>query len=181
MASFVPSDQVARIRSRLGQRFIESDGHMIEFTLVVRDFIVDLAGEDVAKRFDVLVNHGNPAYLRHVPSGDERRKLGVSRTAWWGLPTRNTLDRATAMLPRLLHDRLDEVGIDFAVVYPTYGLTVTALPDDELRRVMARACNRYYAEAFAEYADRLAPVAAIPMYTPDEAVAEIEYAVGELC
>src|SRR5581483_11703533 len=62
----------------------------------------------------------------------------------------------------------------------TGGLTVTAYPNDELRRVMARAFNRYYAEAYADYRDRLIPVAAIPCFTPDEAVAELEYAVGEL-
>ncbi|MCU1460109.1 MAG: amidohydrolase [Acidimicrobiales bacterium] len=178
MASFVRSDEVARIRTKLGHPVIDSDGHLIEFTPVVRDFIVDIAGEDVAKRFDVLVDHGR--IVRQVPPGEERRKLGLSRSAWWGLPTRNTLDRATAMLPGLLYDRLDEIGIDVAVVYPTYGLTVTALPDDELRQAMARACNRYYAEAFADYSDRLVPVAAIPMFTPDEAVAEIDHAVGEL-
>ena len=104
----------------------------------------------------------------------------MSRTAWWGVPTENTLDRATAMFPELLYQRLDELGIDFALLYPTYGLTVTAFPDDELRRAMARAFNRYYAEVYADYRDRLEPVACIPTFTPEEAVEELEYAVGEL-
>jgi predicted TIM-barrel fold metal-dependent hydrolase len=178
MTSFVPSDEVAVIRSRLGHPVIDSDGHLIEFTPVVRDFVVEIGGEDIARRFDAMVNGGRA--IHQIAPGDARRALGLSRSAWWGLPTKNALDRATAMLPKLLHSRLDEIGIDFAVVYPTYGLTVTALPDDELRQVMARAFNRYYAEAFAEFTDRLAPVAAIPMFTPDEAVAEIDHAIGEL-
>ncbi len=70
--------------------------------------------------------------------------LGVSRMAWWGLPSANTLDRATALLPRLMYERLDEMGVDVALLYPTYGLTVTATPDDELRIAMARAFNRYW-------------------------------------
>ena len=43
-----------------------------------------------------------------------------------------------------------------------------------------RALNRANAETFAPLADRLTPVAAIPMHTPEEAVAELEYAVSGL-
>jgi predicted TIM-barrel fold metal-dependent hydrolase len=55
-----------------------------------------------------------------------------------------------------------------------------ALDDDELRCAIARACNRYYAELYADYADRLMPVAVIPSYTPEEALAELEHAVVQL-
>ena len=52
--------------------------------------------------------------------------------------------------------------------------------EDDARRGACRALNRCNAETFAPFADRLAPVAAIPMHTPDEAVAELEYAVNVL-
>ena len=55
-----------------------------------------------------------------------------------------------------------------------------AIDDDELRRAVARACNRYYAEAYGPYADRLRPVGVIPTYDPDEAVAELDHATGVL-
>ena len=84
------------------------------------------------------------------------------------------------MTPKLMYSRLDELGLDYALLFPTYGLTVTALSDEELRRAMARAFNRYYSECYGEYRDRLEPVAAIPMFTPEEAIAELDYAVGEL-
>jgi len=177
-ATFLPPDEVSQIRARLGHPVIDSDGHLIEFLPLVRDFVVELAGESVAEAFDRMVNGGQA--IARVPPGVERRTLGMSRTAWWGVPTRNTLDRATAMLPQLLYRRLDEIGIDFAFLYPTYGLTVTAYGDDELRRAMARAFNRYYAEVYADYRDRLEPVACIPMFTPEEAVDELEHAVGHL-
>ena len=64
-----------------------------------------------------------------LPSPADRRESASSRAGMWGLPTKNTLDRATAMLPELMYERLDELGIDFAVLYPTYGLTVTALAE----------------------------------------------------
>jgi predicted TIM-barrel fold metal-dependent hydrolase len=102
------------------------------------------------------------------------------RIPWWGLPTRNTLDRATAMLPQLLYRRLDEIGIDVTVVYPTYGLTAIHLVDDELRPALSRAFNMYVAETYAPYRDRIVPVACIPTFTPAEAIVELEFAVREL-
>ena len=171
---FVRSREVDAIRARLDHPVIDADGHLIEYAPLVRDFVAEEAGEAVAKRFDGLV-HGSQL-TRQVPLA-KRRELGISRFPWWGLPTRNTLDRATAMLPGLMHRRLDELGIDFALLYPTYGLTVTALDDAELRQAAARAFNRSYAELYAGHRDRLEPVAAIPMFTPEEALAELEHAV----
>jgi predicted TIM-barrel fold metal-dependent hydrolase len=104
----------------------------------------------------------------------------MMRIPWWGLPAENTLDRATAMLPRLLHRRLGEIGIDYAVIYPTYGLMALSAEPDEVRQAACRAFNRYHAEVFAGLEDRLAPVALIPMHSPAEALAELDYAVGTL-
>ena len=175
--TFEPSAAVTRIREQIDHPIVDTDGHVIEFLPWVRDLVVDLAGDDVAVRLDQMID--GAATVRRVPD-ELRRKVGVTRTAWWGLPTRNTVDRATAMIPELLHRRLDEIGIDVAVLYPTYGLTVTALPDDELRQALARAFNTYMAEAYAPFGDRLVPVASIPMFTPDEALAELDHAVGTL-
>jgi len=175
--NYVRSDKVAEIKNRLDHPVIDGDGHLLEYQPLVRDFVVEIAGEEVAQRFDAMSTGGRLA--RQVPL-EKRRELGMTRFAWWGVPTRNTLDRATAMLPALMYERLDELGLDFALLYPTYGLTVTAMDDTELRCAIARAYNRYYAEVYAEYRDRLAPVAAIPMFTPDEAIAELDHAVGEL-
>jgi predicted TIM-barrel fold metal-dependent hydrolase len=174
---FERSRELAAIRERLDHPVIDADGHLIEYNPLVRDLLVEEAGESLAKRFDAVV-HGSEI-VRRVPLA-RWRELGMSRFSWWGLPTRNTLDRATAMLPALMHRRLDELGIDYALLYPTYGLTVTALDDAELRRAAARAFNRSYAELYAGHRDRLEPVAAIPMFTPQEALAELEHAVVEL-
>jgi predicted TIM-barrel fold metal-dependent hydrolase len=168
----------AAIRERLDHPVIDSDGHFIEYLPLVRDFVVEEAGEGVAQGIDRLSMAG--AARGAIPAGDPRREHGVFAVAMWGIPARNTLDRATVMLPNLLATRLDEMGVDFAVLYPTYGLTVTGLVDDELRCAAARAFNRYSAEVFAGVRDRLEPVATIPMFTPDEAIAELDFAVGEL-
>ena len=173
---FERSAEVDRIRKRLTHPVIDGDGHLVEYTPTVRDFIVEEAGESVAKGFDPIV-HGSE-HMRATPF-EARRQLGMSRTAWWGLAG-NTLDRASAMLPRLLHERLDAIGIDFAFLYPTYGLFASGGFSDELRQAMARAFNRYYAEIFDGYRDRLEPVAIIPTITPEEAIATLEHAVVEL-
>ncbi|GMU79419.1 MAG: hypothetical protein AMXMBFR46_22110 [Acidimicrobiia bacterium] len=167
----------ASIRDRLDHPVVDGDGHLVEFLPLVRDFLVELGGASLGQGLDRLLD--GPGLVRPLDA-TARRAAGISRTGWWGVPARNTLDRATALVPGLLYDRLDEIGVDLAVLYPTFGLIPMALDDDELRRGIARACNRYYAEVYAEHADRLVPVAIIPSYTPDEAIAELDFAVGEL-
>ena len=83
-------------------------------------------------------------------------------------------------MPGLLYERLDDFGIDFALIYTTIGLPYMAHPDDELRRAMVRALNTMSAEMFRPYARRMTPVAVVPIHTPQEAIEEAEYAVKEL-
>ena len=85
----------------------------------------------------------------------------MRRTIWWGV-TSNTLDKATALLPALLNERLPELGIDFALIYPSFGLTINGIPQDDLHRAAVRAYNMMTADMFAPFAERFAPVAIIP-------------------
>jgi predicted TIM-barrel fold metal-dependent hydrolase len=48
--------------------------------------------------------------------------------------------------------------------------------NEEMRRAVCRALNIYHADIFRSYSDRLTPIAAIPMHTPQEAIEELEYA-----
>src|SRR3984957_15176473 len=175
--NYEPSDEVRRIRAELDHPVIDSDGHLLEFLPLVWDVLVNLAGESVAQRFDAIVHSG--ATLQGV-SDEIRKRNGIVQSPWWGIPTRNTLDRAPARPPRLLYERLDELGLDVAVLYPTYGLIPIHIPDDELRQAMAAAFNSYLAEQYAPYSNRLIPVACIPTFTPEEALAELEHAVVDL-
>ena len=102
------------------------------------------------------------------------------RMTWWGFPAENTLDRATALLPRLQYERMEELGIDYAVLYPTVGLACLGLAAPEFRQAMPRAFNVHAARSFRAYADRLTPVAMIPMHEPSEAIDELEYCKNEL-
>jgi hypothetical protein len=50
----------------------------------------------------------------------ERLDRRASQPAWWGLPVKKTIGLATSFLPRLMHDRLEQMGVDFAILYPTH-------------------------------------------------------------
>src|SRR2546429_362916 len=84
------------------------------------------------------------------------------------------------MMPKRLYDRLDEIGLDFAVVYPTAGLRLPRIKDDETRRAVIRGYNIVSAEYFSGLEDRLTPAAIIPMHHPEEAIAELEFVTRQL-
>lgn len=156
----------ADIRAKLDHPVVDADGHMIEATFAMLDYVKQVGGADLAAKYEKLIQPGN----------DQRRRGAV----WIGNSGPGTIDRATAMLPKLMYERLDEAGIDFAVVYGTSALGVLGLWDDELRAVVYRAMNMLYADMFKGLEDRLTPVALIPSHTPEEALSELDFAVGEL-
>ena len=168
--------RAAEIRSKLSHPVIDGDGHWMEPIPVFLDHLAEVAGP---KAVDEMRRgwRRNDVWYRATP--EERQKSRLRRFIWWGV-TANTRDKATALLPALLNERLPELGIDFAVMYPSFGLTLNAINDDELSRAACRAYNVMTAEMFKPYADRFAPVAIMPARTPESAIAELEYAVGTL-
>ncbi|HJU28852.1 MAG TPA: amidohydrolase family protein [Candidatus Binataceae bacterium] len=169
-------DSAAALRARLGYPVIDSDGHWVEFGPQVIDYLRKVGGAKAVEGYK-----SKPTEFWHLTIPlKQRRERRLDQPVWWGLPSRNTLDRATSMLPKLLYDRLDEIGFDFAVLYPSAGLRVPFIAEAELRRAACRAFNMFSAEMFREYSDRLTPAAVIPMHTPEEAIEELEYAVRTL-
>ncbi|MCH8088773.1 MAG: amidohydrolase family protein [Chloroflexi bacterium] len=172
------------IRARLGHPIIDSDGHTLEVTPTFLEYVKQIGGRKLADRFAKQFETSviaRSAWLQM--SADERRDMWTSAGPWWAAPTINTLDRATAMLPRLLNQRMDELGIDFTVIYPSWrpGLMRFAdEQDEEIRRVASRALNTYLMDVYGPCSDRMTPAAFIPMHTPEEAIEELEYAVDVL-
>ena len=127
----------AAVRARLDHPVVDADGHFIETAPVMKDYFIDYVkdegGAEMARR---LERSGGLDYDDTVlrpwaaMSEAERKSSWVTRPPWWSLPAANTLDRATAHLPKLLHERLDDLGIDFAVLYGSRTLTTTAIQDD---------------------------------------------------
>ncbi len=165
------------LRSRLNHPVIDADGHWIEYNPVMREEFRRIGGAAAEEAF-VLAASRVPSAL--TLSLAERQRKRVGQEAFWGSPSENVLDRATAMLPRLLYERLDDLGIDFCVVYPTAGLGYHRMEDTRMRRAICRAYNVFTAEQFKGLSDRVIPAAIIPMYTPEEAIEELEFTTKEL-
>jgi predicted TIM-barrel fold metal-dependent hydrolase len=165
------------IHSRLNHPVIDADGHWIEFGPVFAEQIRKVGGDKAVEGFASIGRAVRESLGMTVA---ERQRQRIAQEAFWGRPEKNTRDRATGMLPRLLYQRLDELGLDFAIIYPTAGLRLPRIEDDERRRAACRAFNVVTAEYFRDFGDRLRPAAVIPMHTPEEALAELEYATGQL-
>lgn len=127
----------AAVRARLNHPVIDSDGHTVEFEPAFHDYVKQVTGAKVLERY--LSRRGSGGWYRRSP--EERRDHRTVRPPWWALPTKNTLDRVTATLPKLLSERLDDLGLDFTVLYPTTGLFFPHMEDEELRRACCRAAN----------------------------------------
>ena len=173
-----PNAKTAEIKARLDHPIVDADAHQLEVIPVLLEFLRDAGGPGMPDRFlEYFVWVRRTFRLTPEERLDQRSAVPV----WWPMPTENTIDRATTVLPGLLYERMDEIGLDFSIVYPGTGLLVVTLPgmaDDELRRAAARAYNLYNAEMFRGLEDRLTPAAVIPMHTPDEAIEELDYAIG---
>ena len=166
-----------RIRSQLSHPVIDGDGHWIEYAPVFAERMRKVAGDKSADGF-LAATRRIPDSLRL--SIAERQRRGIAMEGYWGRQSTNTRDRATAMMPRMLYDRLDELGIDFGIIYPTAGLGIPRIADDATRRAVIHGFNIVTAEYFEKLADRLTPAAVIPMHTPEEAIAELEFATKQL-
>jgi predicted TIM-barrel fold metal-dependent hydrolase len=167
----------ARLRARLSHPVIDADGHWLEFGPIVREQLRRIGGDRAVEGFALF----RTLVVKHLAmSVAERRDQRIAQQAFWGMPTKNTRDRATAMMPRLLYQRMEEFGLDFTVLYPTEGLGIPRIADAELRKITCRAFNTFSADHFGPFSDRMTPAAVIPMHTPDEAIEELEYVTRQL-
>ena len=111
--------EARKIRASLTHPIVDADGHWAEFLPHMREEFRKIGGDTAVQALDVA-SARIPRSLSMTL--EERRHRKIGQEAFWFLPTKNTLDRATAMMPRLLYERLDDLGLDFCVVYPTNGL-----------------------------------------------------------
>jgi predicted TIM-barrel fold metal-dependent hydrolase len=169
------------IHARLPRPVIDIDGHMAEHLPSLAPYLEQegLSLDHPSFR-RLLPAYGGTDRPWHDQTPAERAETRTPRGPWWSTPAGRTIDLATALFPELLYERLPEMGIDYSVVYPSLGLVFLHTPEEKYRRGTCRALNRANAEKFAPLSDRLAPVAAIPMHSPEEAIAELDYAVDQL-
>ena len=161
---------------------------MLELTPVVSDYVYQVGGADARDLFDKSMEGAAETGNAALENGktwfemtlEEKKEEWVPALPWWALPTRSALDRATATVPRVLNDRMDELGLDYAVLYTTTGLAFDRIEPQEQRLIVCRAINAYAADLYRPYSHRMTPAAIVPMDTPEIAIQEMEYAVNEL-
>lgn len=166
-------------RERLSHPVIDADGHMVEVFPVMFDYLRQVGGPDMTEQAWASFRRQN-AIGWYDMTPEQRRYHNQLRPAFWASPAENTLDRATAMLPKLMHERLPEMGIDYSVVYPTIGFLLPDIPDPDIRGAVCRAHNLMMADIFRGLEDRLTPAAVIPCHTPEEAITELDFAINKL-
>lgn len=160
----------AEIREQLGYPVLDGDGHIVELFPVFADFVRDHGGGSSIDAF--TAGRGGAQDL----SPEERRQGGLIPQSWH-VPS-STEYYATVTSPSRYHERLGEAGIDFAVLYPTMGISLLQVLDDEHRVTLCRLYNEFMADQYRPYGDRLTVAALIPMNSPGEAIAALTHARG---
>ncbi len=164
------------IRATLGHPVIDGDGHIVEMIPVFADFIRDHGRGDIVDRAVIFNMERRSAEQERAMAIALRRAAGLV-PATWTIPT-DAEYFATVTTPSRYYERLGEAGIDFAVLYPTFGLPLLQIDDPDHRVTVCRLFNEYLAEEYRPFSDRFTVAAAVPMHSPEEGVAGLEHAKG---
>jgi hypothetical protein len=175
-----------KVKAGLDYPVIDTDVHTNDYTPDIEDYIATYGGQH-------LVDELRKASISRIGRGgvgngknwyeqtpEERHYYRSIREPWWARVTKNALDVATYHIPDLLYERQAEQGSDYSVMFPNNVLAPLAVKDPEKRSALSRAINHYHADLFRKHADRLTPVAGIALNTPEEGIAELEFAVNKL-
>ena len=85
----------AEVRAGLSHPVIDSDGHVVELQPVLREYIAQVAGQRVAKRFERIMTTGGGPWGWYAQTWKQRRARRTLRPPFWTIPARNATDRAT--------------------------------------------------------------------------------------
>src|SRR5678816_2382884 len=100
----------ARVRDQVDHPVVDVDGHQAPLVPGFDEYLREIGGPGfVGRYFERAVAQDPQMAGAWKLSVDERRERRALRGAWWGTPSRNTLDRATSNFPKLLHERMDEI------------------------------------------------------------------------
>lgn len=165
---------------------IDTDVHTNDYAPALEEYVAQYGGaalvdqlrKATSSRARNSENSSGKDWYAQTP--EERHYHRTVRNPWWARVTRNTLDVATYHLPALLYERQEEQGSDYSVLFPNNVLAPLAAKDPNVRIPLHRAINHYHADLYRKYADRLTPVAGIPLVTPQEGIEELEFAVKTL-
>ena len=149
--------------NRAAFRAIDGDGHIRERDADIWRFLDSPYGDS-----EITLNYPFFPTL----DGFQRGAIGAAAGAQ---KRREGLIDAPAWL-RLL----DEVGLDYAVLYPTAGLSVGMIQDPEWAVAVCKGYNDWLSASYRQMDARLAGVALLPLQNVDAAVRELRRSVREL-
>ena len=147
--------------SQLNTRLIDGDGHILEDEGAILAHMSSPYREITSKKgvvFPPLDHLHDARAVETPPQRDGRPKVG----------------------PQGWMDFLDDVGIDWTVLYPTRGLSYGRIVSLDYAVEASRAYNDWLHQTYLEFNSRFNGMALIPMQDPEEAAKELRRAVTEL-
>ena len=102
----------SQVRRSLDHPILDSDGHHVEYQPAVFDVLARVGGTAMVDRYKKWVEE-NSLFAWYGMTPEERTDNRVVRPPWWGIPMKDARDRATVIFPKLLHERMDELGLDW--------------------------------------------------------------------
>src|ERR671923_868126 len=147
--------------SQLATRIIDGDGHIMEDNAGIIAHM-DSPYREIAQRKGVIFPP-----LDHLHAG------GAVKTP----PQR---DQRPAVGPQGWLDFLDDVGIEWTVLYPTTALAYGKIVSLDYAVAVSRAYNDWLYDTYIRFNPRFKGMAIIPMQDPEEPAKELRRVVTEL-
>ena len=147
--------------NQIATRIIDGDGHIMEDNLGI---IAHMSSpyREIAQRKGIIfppLDHFHAGRAVETPPQREQRPA-VGPEGWL--------------------DFLDDVGIEWTVLYPTVGLSYGKIVSLDYAVEVSRAYNDWLHETYIKFNPRFKGMALIPMQDPEEAANELRRAVTEL-
>jgi predicted TIM-barrel fold metal-dependent hydrolase len=145
-------------------------------------------GDTISTEDDIMADYRVIDADGHVRESDRALRsllgpLGERRALFpgdsWDRHLQNTLGQSPDSPQQQLAD-MDADGIDVLVAYPTAGLAIGLVPEEDYATALAAAYNNWLHEFCQANPDRLKMVALLAPQDPDAAAAELRRAVADL-
>src|SRR5438552_18176386 len=91
-----PNERLRAVRAQLDHPIVDADAHQLEVLAVVMDFIRDVGGPEMPDELIGYMMNQRRAFRETL---DERHDRRTGVPVWRPVPTENTRDRATTVLP----------------------------------------------------------------------------------
>lgn len=147
--------------TRLATRIIDGDGHVMEDNAAIIAHM-ESPYREIAQRKGIVFPP-----LDHLHAGR-------------AVETPPQRDQRPAVGPQGWLDFLDDVGIEWTVLYPTTALAYGKIVSLDYAVAASRAYNDWLYQTYIKFNPRFKGMAIIPMQDPEEAAKELRRAVTEL-